>query len=326
MPAVSPAELSAVVKTAAAEAGLGLCGITRADAAETFPAFEEWLDAGMAGEMGYLPGRREARRHPASVMHAVRSVVMVGLDYRTQEPAESRPGYGRVSRYAWGRGDYHDVMRAKLKAVAAALHEAAPGLKTRAAVDTAPLLERDFARAAGLGWFGKNTMLISKRRGSFLLLGALLTDADLTPDERHETDHCGTCTACLEACPTDAFPRPGVLDARRCISYLTIELRGRPIPDEFVGRTDDWVFGCDVCQDVCPWNTKSVVSGEPAFQWQGDAETPGLVPLAELRSMSEADFQTRYAGTPVERTGVDAMRRNADLAAAAGADPATLPP
>ena len=318
MPPMPPAELSAVVKAAAAEAGLGLCGVARAEEAETFPHFEDWLDAGMAGEMGYLPGRREARRHPRSVLASVRSVVMVGLDYRTDEPAAARPGHGRVSRYAWGRGDYHDVMRTKLKAVAAALHAASPGVKTRAAVDTAPLLERDFARRAGLGWFGKNTMLISTRRGSFVFLGALLTDADLKPDEPHRTDHCGTCTACLDACPTDAFPRPGVLDARRCISYLTIELRGRRIPDELAGRTGDWVFGCDVCQDVCPWNSKSLESGEPAFAWAGDEKEPGLIALAEIEAMDEAAFAARFAGTPLERTGLEALKRNAASARLGG--------
>ena len=267
----------------------------------------------MHGEMAYMERRRDAVADPNLVLGDVRSVVMVALDYRTQEPAQSRPGYGRVSRYAWGRGDYHDVIRGKLKTVAAALHEASPGCRTRGVVDTAPLLERDFARKAGLGWFGKNTMLISKHRGSWFFLGALLTDAVLEPDAAHVADHCGTCTACLDACPTDAFPRPGVLDARRCISYLTIELRGRPVPEEFRGRTQDWVFGCDVCQDVCPWNSKSQPTEEPSFQWTGDPATPGLIPLEDITSLSEAEFAERFGGTPLERTGLEALKRNAEF-------------
>ena len=311
---MSERPLSDVVKEAAAAAGFGLCGVAEAGPPETLAHFDDWLDAGFAGEMGYLGRRRDAVADPTRVLENVASVVMVGLDYRTQPPAAPKPGYGRVSRYAWGTRDYHAVIREKLKTVAAALHEANPGCRSRAVVDTAPLLERDFARRAGLGWFGKNTLLLSKSRGSFLFLGALLTDAVITPDRPHETDHCGTCTACLDACPTDAFEGPYVLDARKCISYLTIELRGEPIPAEFAGRTQDWVFGCDVCQDVCPWNSKSVASEEPAFAWRGEPAEAGLLPLAELERMDEAEFARRFAGTPIERTGAEAMRRNAELA------------
>lgn len=260
--------------------------------------------------MGYLERRREAYGDQNLVLEGVRSVVVVALDYRTDEPAPRQPGYGRVSRYAWGREDYHSVIRKKLKQVAAALHDEVPDCKTRGVVDTAPVLERDAARRAGLGWFGKNTMLISKYRGSYFFLGALLTDVDLEPDEPHESSHCGTCTACLDACPTDAFVEPYVLDARRCISYLTIELRDGDVEQPLRSQLDGWVFGCDVCQEVCPWNSKAPVSDEHAFL-PTNSELPGLLSLKEIASMDEAAFRQRFAGTPLERTGLAALQRSA---------------
>src|SRR5262249_21639426 len=175
---------------------------------------------------------------------------------------------GRVARYARG-ADYHDVLRERLGRLLDWLRSRCPGCRSRGVVDTAPFLERDFARRAGLGWFGKNTMNFNKRLGSSFSLGALLTALHLRPDPTHETSHCGTCTACLEACPTQAFVAPGRLDSRRCISYLTIELRG-PIPDELRPGLGDWLFGCDVCQEVCPWNRKAPPSREPAFAPRAD--------------------------------------------------------
>lgn len=314
------------VKAAAEAAGFGLCGITSAETPSTMPQFETWVDAGMSGEMHYIPKRREAYGDLNRVLEGVRSVIVVALDYRTETPAPSREGYGRISRYAWGQTDYHTVIRSKLRAVADVLHHHAPQCRTRGVVDTAPVLERDLARRAGLGWFGKNTMLISKSRGSFFFLGALLTDAELIVDPLHKTDHCGTCTACLEACPTNAFVGPYILDARKCISYLTIELRDQSLPRDH-GSLDDWVFGCDVCQDVCPWNSKSQVTDEPAFQpvehipldvgtaSEGTAsenETmPGLISLESILAMTEDDFAARFQGTPVERTGLTTLQRNA---------------
>ena len=204
-------------------------GIAPAVAPATLNGFHEWLEKGFAGEMGYLSRREEAYSHPKHVFPAVRSVVMLAANYRTAEPAPPAPLTGRVSRYAWNEGDYHKLIRERLAKLADFFTRSDPGCRTRSVIDTAPLLERDFARAAGLGWFGKNTMLINKRQGSWLFLAGLLTDVELEPDAPHETSHCGTCTRCLEACPTQAFPEPYVLDARKCIAYLTIELDG-PIP------------------------------------------------------------------------------------------------
>ena len=189
-------------------------------------------------------------------------------------------------------------------------------------VDTAPLLERDFAKLAGLGWFGKNTMLLNKRLGSFFFLAALLTDIELSPDEPHHTSHCGTCTRCLDACPTDAFVEPYVLDARKCISYLTIELRDQPIPTELRSQMGEWIFGCDVCQDVCPWNRKAPASNEPAFVAR---EQLHPVDLEWLLSLDEAGFEAAFAGTPMHRTGRAALLRNAAIALGNSRDMKALP-
>src|SRR5262249_34827483 len=243
----------------------------------------------------------------------VRSVVMVVMNYNTvgsgqpagaggPEPAASTPDLhsslptGRVARYAQGK-DYHDVLRQRLNGLLTWVQYEVPGCHGRGVVDTAPLLERDFARRAGLGWFGKNTMLLNKRLGSYFFLGALLLDVELQPDWTHETTHCGTCTACLDACPTQAFIEPGLLDARRCISYLTIELKGS-IPMEFRTPMNDWVFGCDVCQEVCPWNRKAPAGIEPAFQPRADMES---IDLVELLGLSEEEFRRRFRGTALTR-------------------------
>jgi epoxyqueuosine reductase len=246
-------ELTDAVKAAARQVGFDLVGIAPAISPAGFSKLQEWLRAGFAGEMQYMPRREAAYEHPRNVSASVRSVVMLGINYRTEEPVPVPANAGRVARYAWGTADYHDLLRDKLKELANELHKQHPGCTTRGVVDTAPLLERDFARLAGLGWFGKNTMLINKQAGSWLLLAALLTDLDLIEDASHSTSHCGTCTRCLEVCPTDAFAGPHVLDARKCISYLTIELKG-PIPTELRTGIGEWMFGCDLCQDVCPWN------------------------------------------------------------------------
>src|SRR3954469_17060754 len=218
------------LKDQARAAGFALVGIARAGPADDFARLREWLDRGYAGEMTYMPRHADARRHPAAVLPAVRSVVMVGMEYGgpgsgvwglgaegfSPRPQAPDPRPGKIARYARGP-DYHDVLRDRLNRLLAAVQRHAPSCRGRGVVDTAPLLERDYARRAGLGWFGKNTMLINKRRGSYFFLAALLTDLELRPDEPRTAAHCGTCTACLDACPTEAFAGPGLLDARRCI-------------------------------------------------------------------------------------------------------------
>jgi epoxyqueuosine reductase len=208
-----------------------------------------------------------------------------------------------------------------LKQLLAWIQQEAPNCRGRAVVDTAPLLERDFARRAGLGWFGKNTMLINKRLGSYFFLGALLLDLELPVDPVHDTSHCGTCTACLDACPTQAFPAPGELDSRRCISYLTIELRG-PIPEELREPIGDWLFGCDVCQEVCPWNRKAPPGTEPAFRPLPDLEPADPV---ELLSLTDAEFRSRFGGTALTRTRRRGLLRNAAIVLGNQGDASVLP-
>lgn len=301
--------LSEDLKSHARAVGFDLVGIAPAGTPETFANLKEWLAQGFAGEMAYIERRRDAYEHPRNVLPAVKSVVMLGMNYRTADPpAELPPGAGRVSRYAWGEGDYHEVIRERLRRLADWLHEQVPGCRTRGVVDTAPLLERDFARLAGLGWFGKNTMLINKQIGSWLFLAALLTDVELQPDAPRETAHCGTCTACLDACPTDAFVEPYVLDATKCISYLTIELRDRQIPREHREGVGEWLFGCDVCNDVCPWNRRAPNSTEAVFQPRKDRSPQDAV---DLLSLDDEGFRQRFGHTPLARPGRSGLLRNA---------------
>jgi epoxyqueuosine reductase len=395
--------LTAAVKVAAREAGCDLVGIAPAVTPLGFTSLQAWLARGYAGEMQYLPRREAAYEHPRHVLDGVRSVVLVGVNYKaesdeakdavrlvpsplssgervrvrgpggaddgdeqgraapsmeqrtpaektfagasglcgqTETPVPDGPltlalspeagarGQARaatvsaqVARYAQGPADYHDVLKDRLRAVAEVLHELAPGCRTRAVVDTAPLLERDFARLAGLGWFGKNTMLIHKRSGSYLLLGALLTDVELDYDQPHHTSHCGTCTRCLDVCPTDAFPEPYQLDARKCISYLTIELKG-PIPADLRSGIGDWLFGCDLCQDVCPWNRKSPTTDDPVFQPRADLAPADALDMLRL---TRDEFRLRFRNSPLARPGYNGLRRNAAIVLGNSGDAAAVP-
>jgi epoxyqueuosine reductase len=325
------------LKARGRELGFSLAGVAPAGEADGFPHFSAWVDAGHAGEMTYLREQQPARRHPGSILPGVRSVVMLALEYgqgdRGQETGVRRqqtPGGGdvltpdpcpltpaRVASYAAGP-DYHRFIWDRLNDLAAWLEAAAPGCRTRAVADTAPLLERDFARRAGLGWVGKNTMLIHPRRGSFFFLGALLTDLELAPDPPFAASHCGTCTACLDACPTQAFPAPFVLDATKCISYLTIELRG-PIPVELRPGVGDWLYGCDVCQDVCPWNR---FAGGGVFPH--DPEMEFLDPV-ELLGMDAGAYRVRFKKTSLFRNRRGGLLRNAAVVLGNVGDERALP-
>jgi epoxyqueuosine reductase len=306
---VTAKSLAAAVKQEALRIGFDLVGIAPAIAPPGLGDFHEWLRRGYDGEMSYLSRRESAYAHPRHVLQSVRSIVMLASNYRAADARPRNSLEGRVSCYAWGEGDYHDVIRGRLVELADFLHEQSPGCGTRAVIDTAPMLERDFARMAGLGWFGKNTMLINKRQGSWLFLSGLLTDVELEPDLPHETSHCGTCTRCLDACPTDAFPEPYVLDARKCIAYLTIELAG-PIPGTLREGVGEWLFGCDVCQDVCPWNKKSPRKDDDAFRPRPDLNPAELIPLLTLDA---EDFERRFGDTALARPGRAGLLRNAAI-------------
>ena len=307
--AASGAARTEAIKAEARRLGFELVGIAPAVTPMGLHAFAEWLAQGHAGTMEWIPKRTAAYAHPKSVLDGVRTLVLLGTNYRTADPPPLGEGKGRVSRYAWSGSDYHDVLRSRLNDLAAFVTTQEPKARVRGVVDTAPLLERDFARLAGLGWFGKNTMLLNKQLGSWFFLSVLLTDLDLEPDAPHSASHCGTCTRCLDACPTDAFVEPYVLDARKCISYLTIEHRG-PIDVELREGMGEWLFGCDVCQDVCPWNRKAPRTSAAEFQPQEDLAALDAV---ELLSLSEDDFRRRFRHTPHFRAKRSGLLRNACL-------------
>jgi epoxyqueuosine reductase len=302
-------ELTSEIKRQAAELGFSRCGVCPVIAPPGAARLDEWLAAGYAGQMHYFADRRDAYGDPRCVLDGARSIVMLATNYRSAEPAMPRAGEGRVSRYAWGNADYHDLIRDRLNQLAATLHHGSPAARVRGVVDTAPLLEREFAQLAGLGWIGKNTLLLNRQEGSWFFLAALLTDIELAYDEPHETDHCGTCRACLDACPTGAFPQPYVMDASRCISYLTIELR-EAIPAALRAGVGEWVFGCDVCQDVCPWNSRAPLSREAAFAPRGDNNPIHLIALFDL---NEQAFRERFRHTPLWRPRRRGLLRNAAI-------------
>ena len=298
--------LAASVKARARELGFDLVAIGPAGPPDHGDALRRWIDAGYAGTMGYLERRLAERLDLGRVLPGARAAVCVAMNYYQGEHA-SQASWAPVARYAWGR-DYHDVLRPRLTALNAHL-ETASGARGRVYVDTGPVPERDLAARAGLGWIGKNTMLIHPGLGSWFFLGVVLTTAELAWDEPLP-DRCGSCRACLDVCPTGAFVEPYVLDARRCIAYLTIEHRGE-IDPALADHLGGWEFGCDLCQAVCPWNRKAPETREDAFR--PTAPYPGAAALAE---MDDAAFAARFAGTALTRAKAAGMRRNARLALA----------
>lgn len=302
---MNPASLTQALKECARSLGFDLVGACPAVEPATWGQFCAWLGAGFAGQMDYLKRHAEARRHPSGILSGARSVLMLATNYRTVEPVPAGPGQGGVSRYAWG-ADYHDVIRARLQRLAELHRRLVPAERARGVVDTAPLLERDFARQAGLGWIGKNTMLINRQFGSWLFLAALLTTAELVYDKPSTTDHCKGCRACLEACPTGALVEPYLLDARRCISYLSMEHAG-PISEAFHPSIGTRLFGCDACQEACPHNRQTACSTVPQFRPR-DAMNP--VDLDAIMSLDAVGFDSRFGDTPLARAGHERLLRN----------------
>jgi len=289
--------LTQAVKARARELGFDRVAIGPAAPPPHAPAFERWLDEGRAGTMQYLAETRDARVEPARLLPGCRSVIAVAVSYACDDTPEWRG----VARYA-RRPDYHATMRPRLHALRDYVSEAARA-ESRASVDTSAVLERDLAAAAGLGWIGKNTNLLAPDLGSYFFIGIVLTTAALSVDAALP-DRCGTCTACLDACPTNAFDAPYALDARRCIAYLTIEHRG-PIPEEFHAAIGDWLFGCDICQEVCPWNRR--VPPAPA------TGVPVPPRPEELVTMNDAEFRERLRGSPLKRARREGLARNAAI-------------
>jgi epoxyqueuosine reductase len=313
-------ELSRALKCEALGMGFDAAGICRAGAPPHIERFRQWLADGHAGQMHYLERRAEAYAHTDGVLAGARSVLMLGVVYRTEDPGPIEPGCGRVARYAWG-DDYHPWIRDRLAALAAFLSDRAPGAAVRGVVDTAPLLEREFAQLAGLGWIGKNTLLIHPAKGSWLFLAALLTDVVLQPDAPFGKERCGECRACLEACPTGALVAPYCLDARKCLSYWTIEAKDR-VPEPLRPALGARVFGCDACQEVCPWNRRASSTEEAAFR-----PRPGTNPLAllDLLGLDDAQFRRRFQASPLRRSKRRGLLRNAAIALGNGPHKKALP-
>ena len=332
MPDVSPSSAAAALVTGAgrgiladlrAEAtrlGFSRLGVAPADPGRRPPfvheAFTRWLDAGFAGSMEpWLREHEPLRRDVRQLLADTRSVIMLATDHATEAPRDGGgPGRGRVARYAWG-DDYHDLLRARVNDLAAWLEGRLPGCQTRGFVDSAPFPEREYGWLAGLGWIGKNTLLIDPEAGSFFFLTVLLTTAELPADVPLEVDHCGTCTACLDACPTQAFVEPRVLDASRCLSALTIEDHG-PVAADLRAGFGDWLFGCDVCQEVCPWNVRfarTLPPGSPFAARPALAGKDARTLAAELLAMDQPAYAEAFRGSAMKRAKLAGLQRNAQV-------------
>ncbi len=303
------------VKEKARELGFDLCGIAPAVPSAFKAEYRAWLDAGYHGEMHYLSRNPERRLDPSQLLPGAKSIVVVGMNYYTESEADTDdPERAIFARYA-RNDDYHDVMTPRLRNLLTSLQGLNPQIDGKVYVDTGPVLEREVARLAGLGWFGKNTMLINTRRGSYFLLGELILNIEL-PNDRPAGGGCGTCIKCIDACPTGAIVEPFKLDARRCISYLTIELKG-PILEELQTKLGNRIFGCDICQEVCPFNQRRATpTAEPAFQPREITNGPLL---SELATMTEEEFRQKFKGSAVKRAKWRGLVRN--VAAALSASP-----
>ncbi len=307
---VTKTEKTRFVRELASEHGFDRVGIAPAGRVERADYLRQWLTAGMAGEMDYLHRYFDKRVEPPKLLAGARSVIVVALNYYQDTPPPPADGpHGRVARYAWG-DDYHDVLKQKLWGMADRMREAiTEPFDIKPCVDTTPILEREFAMRAGIGWIGKNTMVLHQQLGSYFFLGELVTTLELDYDEP-ATDHCGSCTRCLDACPTAAFPEAYQMDARRCISYHTIELRG-DIPAEFNKSIGDWVFGCDICQEVCPFNNSPPQMTEPQFAARSPGPHP---PLRDILNWQVADYRRTLKGSAMKRAKLEMLQRNARIA------------
>jgi len=337
----SPSQLAAFIKEAAAETGFDLTGVAEVSDFSELGYFPQWIAENRHGEMRYMESRDEqGELKRASLKYSApwaKSVVVCAMNYNTAQPYSTDPhgdeSTGWISRYAWGQRDYHDVILPRLREIEGRLRQFAGEIQTWSYVDTGPIVERVYAKYAGIGWVGKNTCIINQKLGSWLFLGVILTSIELQPD-LPPPDRCGSCTRCIEACPTDAFIGPHKLDASRCISYVTIEKRGA-IPEDLREGIGRHVFGCDICQDVCPWNRRNF--GDPAsFPQEGRGATtsdPDFQPrrllvnpsLEWLATISEEDFQSTFRGSPIKRAKRLGVRRNAVVAMGNSGNPEFVP-
>ena len=289
---------------------LGFCKVGIAPAKELSAEGERlraWLGAGHHGDMRWMEREPEKRSDPGLILPGARSVVALAMNYFTPHGHSDAPEAGKISRYAWG-DDYHDVLRERLNALLTWVRAEAPGANGKASVDTAPIMEKAWAARAGLGWIGKHSNLITKDHGSWVFLGELILDIELEYDRPEPEEHCGTCTACLDACPTGAIVEPYVVDSRRCISYATIELREEKLPDNIAANLNGWLYGCDICQDICPWNRFEKPSEEPRFEPRMNETSLTLERVAE---MEHPEYVERFRKSAMKRTKLAGLKRNA---------------
>lgn len=301
--AIGPRERAEEVKAGAEALGFDACGIASAADADPENRLGRWLGLGYHADMEWMARAAEVRQDVQRKVPGARSVVVVARNYYTPRPAEAA-GTGRVARYAWGR-DYHRVLKKPLRKLAAQIDALEEGARSYCSVDSGPVLERTWAERAGLAWIGKNSLALRRDMGSWFFLGTVITTVELAPDAL-EGDWCGTCRACIDACPTSAIVEDGVVDSRRCISYQTIENRGE-VPEDVQSRHGGWVFGCDVCQEVCPWNRFARETTETDFLPRGGHAN---MDLAGLAAMDEASFRSEFEGTPILRARFEGMQRN----------------
>lgn len=300
---------SALIRERALREGFQKVGIVRAEPLDGERArLREWLARGFHGEMSWMARDVERRTDPALFLPGARSVVVVAHNYYTpHEHARADAASGKISRYAWG-DDYHDVVGEKLRRLLAWIKEEWPGVEGKVCVDAQPTMDKAWAARAGLGWIGKHTNLITREYGSWVFLGELVLDLELAYDDAPVEDYCGTCTLCIDSCPTGAITEPYVVDSRRCISYATIELRAPELPPEVAASLDGWLYGCDVCQDVCPWNRFEQPTDERRFEPRADSVS---APLTQILELTPDAYAARFRRSPVKRAKLAGLQRNA---------------
>lgn len=300
---------ASIIKSTAKQLGFDFCGIAKAGfLEEEAPKLEEWLNRNYNGKMAYLANHFDKRLDPTKLVEGAKTVVSLVYNYYPKEQLPSSENDIKLAKYAYGE-DYHFVIREKLNQFLEILRDEIGEIDGRGFVDSAPVMERQWAQRAGLGWLGKNSLLLNRQMGSFYFLSELIIDLEVSPDTPLAKDYCGTCTACIDACPTDAIVGEGVIDGSRCISYLTIELKDA-IPNEFKGKMENWAFGCDICQDVCPWNRFSKPHQEPRFEPKEELKN---FSNADWREITEETFREVFKKSAVKRTKLVGIKRNVDF-------------
>ena len=309
---MNQADLSQKIRQHATSLGFFRTGIARAEKLDSVH-LDDWLSRNYHGDMAYMQDRRDMRLDPSTLVPDAKSIIVCAMNYYTPHETTAAADEGRISRYAWG-DDYHDVIRARLKELLAFIQQQMPGTNGRVFVDSAPVMEKEWAVRAGIGWQGKNSNILTRDYGSWFFLGEVIVDIELEYDEPYAKDYCGSCTKCIDACPTKAIVEPRVVDARKCISYLTIELKPeKNVPEELQPKMGNHIFGCDICQDVCPWNKRfAQATNEPAFQPRAHNQHPKL---SDLARMDIEEFREKYRKSPIKRAKLEGVQRSVGIAA-----------